>query len=29
VVLNGSVTIAGGGVWTGGGGSFTPNATPL
>jgi len=29
VVLNGSVTIATGGVWSGGGGSFTPNANAL
>ncbi|MEZ4789735.1 MAG: PKD domain-containing protein [Flavobacteriales bacterium] len=29
VVLNGSVTIATGGVWSGGSGSFTPNANTL
>src|SRR5690606_8588567 len=29
VVLNGSVTIATGGVWSGGAGSFTPNNTAL
>ena len=29
VVLNGSVTIATGGVWSGGGGTFTPNANTL
>ncbi|MBK7242089.1 MAG: gliding motility-associated C-terminal domain-containing protein [Flavobacteriales bacterium] len=29
VILNGSVTIATGGVWSGGGISFTPNATTL
>jgi gliding motility-associated-like protein len=29
VVLNGSLTIATGGVWSGGGGTFTPNANAL
>jgi len=29
VVLNGSVTIAGGGTWSGGTGTFTPNASTL
>jgi gliding motility-associated-like protein len=29
VVLNGAVTIAGGAVWSGGGGSFTPDAATL
>ncbi|MBK9765121.1 MAG: gliding motility-associated C-terminal domain-containing protein [Flavobacteriales bacterium] len=29
VILSGSVTIATGGVWSGGGGSFTPNANTL
>src|SRR5690606_7648191 len=29
VVLNGSVTVATGGVWSGGAGSFTPNNTTL
>ncbi|MBK9146810.1 MAG: gliding motility-associated C-terminal domain-containing protein [Flavobacteriales bacterium] len=29
VLLNGSVTIATGGVWSGGGGTFTPNANTL
>jgi hypothetical protein len=29
VTLNGSVTVAGGGAWSGGGGSFNPNANTL